>query len=59
MIPRMLPEKGLDLFDTIELYQDSLVKQALTRTKGNKNQAARLLGMNRTTLVERIRRRGL
>jgi len=59
MIPRTLPEKGLDLFDTIELYQDSLVKQALTRTKGNKNQAARLLGMNRTTLVERIRRRGL
>jgi DNA-binding NtrC family response regulator len=59
LIPRTLPEKGLDLFDTIELYQDSLVQQALKRTNGNKNQAARLLGMNRTTLVERIRRRGL
>ncbi|MFO0735313.1 MAG: sigma-54 dependent transcriptional regulator [Labilithrix sp.] len=59
LIPRTLPDAGIDLFDAIELYQDSLVKQALARTNGNRNQAARLLGMNRTTLVERIRRRGL
>ena len=59
LIPRTLPENGVDLFDAIELYQDSLVKQALARTNGNRNQAARLLKMNRTTLVERIRRRGL
>ena len=59
LIPRTLPEKGVDLFNAIELYQDSLVKQALKRTNGNRNQAARLLKMNRTTLVERIRRRNL
>ncbi|MEY4631080.1 MAG: hypothetical protein RIQ81_1200, partial [Pseudomonadota bacterium] len=29
------------------------------RTGHNKNQAAKLLGLNRTTLVERIKKRGL
>ena len=36
-----------------------LVLQALERTGWNKNQAARLLGLNRTTLVEMLKRKGL
>ena len=36
-----------------------LITQALERTGGNKNKAAALLRMNRTTLVERLKRRGL
>ena len=59
LIPRTVPDTGMDLFAAIETYQDSLVRQALARTNGNRNQAARLLRMNRTTLVEMIRRRGL
>jgi DNA-binding NtrC family response regulator len=58
-IPSKLPEGGVCLFATLEAYENSLVKQALRRTQGNRNKAARLLGMNRTTLVEMIRRRGL
>jgi sigma-54 dependent transcriptional regulator, flagellar regulatory protein len=57
--PRVLPDGGIDLFSAVEQYQDNLVRQALARTGGNKNRAAQLLGLNRTTLVEMIRRRGL
>jgi sigma-54 specific flagellar transcriptional regulator A len=57
--PRVLPDSGVDLFSAVESYQNNLIKQALLRTGGNKNRAAQLLGLNRTTLVEMIRRRGL
>lgn len=57
--PRVLPGAGVDLFSAVEQYQNNLIRQALARTGGNKNRAAQLLGLNRTTLVEMIRRRGL
>ncbi|MBS2012050.1 MAG: sigma-54-dependent Fis family transcriptional regulator [Deltaproteobacteria bacterium] len=57
--PRVLPEVGVDMFSAVESYQNNLIRQALARTGGNKNRAAQLLGLNRTTLVEMIRRRGL
>jgi len=57
--PRVLPEVGVDMFSAVESYQNNLIRQALVRTGGNKNRAAQLLGLNRTTLVEMIRRRGL
>ena len=57
--PRVLPDAGMDLFNAIDSYQNNLIKQALARTAGNRNRAAQLLGLNRTTLVEMIRRRGL
>ena len=43
----------------IEELENQLILQALERTGNNKNQAARLLGLNRTTLVERIKKRKL
>jgi DNA-binding NtrC family response regulator len=57
--PRLLPEGGVNLSSAVESYQNHLIRQALARTGGNKNRAAQLLGLNRTTLVEMIRRRGL
>jgi sigma-54 dependent transcriptional regulator, flagellar regulatory protein len=57
--PRVLPDQGFDLFTAVESYQNHLIRQALSRTGGNKNKAAQLLGLNRTTLVEMIRRRGI
>jgi len=57
--PRVLPDTGVDLFNAIDSYQNNLIRQALSRTAGNRNRAAQLLGLNRTTLVEMIRRRGL
>jgi transcriptional regulator with PAS, ATPase and Fis domain len=52
-----LPTEGLDLVKFIEDLENGFIKQALERTGNNKNQAAKLLGLNRTTLVERIKKR--
>jgi len=54
-----LPEHGLDLTQYIEALENDLIRQALERTGNNRNQAAKLLGLNRTTLVERIKKRQL
>jgi len=43
--------------DAVEEYESQLIQQALEATGGNKNKAAELLGLNRTTLVEKIKRR--
>ena len=52
-----LPPNGVDLRLLLSQLEDRLIEQALQRTGGNKNRAAELLGMNRTTLVEKLRRR--
>jgi DNA-binding NtrC family response regulator len=53
----VLPEDGINLREAVELFEMNLIEQALERTGGNKNQASILLGMNRTTLVEKLRKR--
>jgi two-component system, NtrC family, response regulator AtoC len=52
-----LPAEGLDLRRTVAEFEGSLIDQALSRTGGNRNAAAQLLGLNRTTLVEKLRRK--
>jgi RNA polymerase sigma factor (sigma-70 family) len=52
-----LPDEGIDLPAELARYQWWMVDQALIRTGGNKNRAAKLLGLNRTTLVEMLKRR--
>jgi transcriptional regulator with PAS, ATPase and Fis domain len=52
-----LPENGIDLRGAVESFENNLIRQALERTRWNKNQAARLLGLNRTTLVEMLKRK--
>jgi transcriptional regulator with PAS, ATPase and Fis domain len=54
-----LPSEGLDLVRFVEALENDLIRQALERTGNNRNQAAKLLGLNRTTLVERIKKRKL
>jgi DNA-binding protein Fis len=55
----VLPQSGLDLKSVVTAFENHLVDQALARTEGNKNRASELLGMNRTTLVEKLRKRGM
>lgn len=57
--PAILPDRGLDLKDAVEQFENSLILQALERTGWNKNQAASILQMNRTTLVEKLKKKGL
>jgi len=53
------PEGGLDLNEALNDFENELILQALRRTQGNKNKAANLLNLNRTTLVEKLKRKGL
>jgi DNA-binding NtrC family response regulator len=57
--PGALPDSGIDLRSVVEQYENQLISAALTRTNGNKNRAAQLLGLNRTTLVEMLKRKGI
>ena len=54
-----LPDDGLDLKLVLSEIEDSLIAQALERTDGNKNQASKLLRVNRTTLIEKMKKKGL
>ena len=51
-----LPEDGVDLDAYIESIERQLIERSLERTGGNKGQAARLLSLKRTTLVEKLKR---
>lgn len=51
-----LSEEGVDLPSLVVAFERQLIEQALSRTEGNRGAAARLLGLKRTTLVEKLRR---
>jgi len=51
-----LPEEGLDLDAFITNVERELIQRSLERTGGNKGQAAKLLHLKRTTLVEKLKR---
>jgi DNA-binding NtrC family response regulator len=51
-----LPEEGLDLDSFVSKIERELIQLSLARTGGNKGQAARLLNLKRTTLVEKLKR---
>jgi sigma-54 specific flagellar transcriptional regulator A len=51
-----LPEQGLDLRMHLYNIERALIQQALQRTSGTVAQAARLLQLRRTTLVEKLRK---
>jgi DNA-binding NtrC family response regulator len=54
--PIALPENGLDLMEYVGRIERDLIQMSLDRTGGNKGQAARLLNLKRTTLVEKLKR---
>jgi len=51
-----LPEGGMDLEAFVANIERELIQRSLDRTNGNKGQAARLLNLKRTTLVEKLKR---
>ena len=50
------PDEGIDLERYVEGVELTLIKRSLERTQGNKVQAARLLNLKRTTLIEKLKR---
>ena len=55
----LLPEGGVDLKDHLADIEVGLIRQALDITDGVVAHAAKLLRMQRTTLVEKLRKYGL
>jgi DNA-binding NtrC family response regulator len=58
-LPTDIPENGIDFNTAIAAYENQLILNALNKTGWNRNQAAILLRLNRTTLVEKIKKKGL
>lgn len=54
-----LPQEGVDIKKVLSDIEDSLILQALDRTDGNKNQASKLLRLNRTTLIEKMKKKNI
>jgi DNA-binding NtrC family response regulator len=51
-----LPAEGLDLNQVVSDMEKTLMLQSLAITRGNKKRAADLLGLKRTTFLEKMKR---
>ena len=52
-------EDGINLSSEVELYEKHLIMEALRKANGVTARAAQLLHLNRTTLVEKLKRKGV
>jgi len=57
--PFEIPEEGISFERAIIEFEKKLLLQALNKTGWIKNKAAQLLNLNRTTLIEKIKRQNL
>ena len=55
----VLAEHGLNLKDFLDTVEGRLIDEALAKAEGVKNQAAELLGIKRTTLIEKLKKRSM
>ncbi len=56
LTPFALPDDGLPLRETLERVELRIIRAYLSKVGGNKSRAASLLGLKRTTLVEKLKR---
>lgn len=54
-----IPSEGIDFNELVSQFESRLIGMALRKTNGNKKAAAKLLSLNRTTLVEKIKKKDL
>lgn len=54
----VLEAQGMNLKDFLDIMEGRLIDEALARADGVKNQAAEFLGIKRTTLIEKLKKRG-
>ena len=52
-------EKGLGLKEFLDTMEERLLQEALSSADGVKNQAAEILGIKRTTLIEKLKKRNM
>ena len=58
-VKAIIPDEGISLSSAINDYERQLIITALEKAQWVKNRAAKLLNMNRTTLVEKIKKQGI
>jgi len=58
-VPSTIGEKGVNLNAIVRELEGRLINEALKQTAGNKQAAARLLGLKRTTFAAKLRRCGV
>jgi transcriptional regulator with GAF, ATPase, and Fis domain len=54
--PVDIPDEGIDFTSLVKKLERELITRCLTKTGGNKRQAARLLRLSRTTLLDKLQR---
>jgi len=54
-----LKDKNTDLKEFLDVIEERLLKEALEVADGVKNQAAEILGIKRTTLIEKLKKKGI
>ena len=54
-----IPEGGISFREVVESFETDLILQALRMADWKKSRAAELLGLNRTTLIEKIKKKGI
>ena len=55
----VLTAQGQNLKDFLDAVESRLIDEALAKAEGVKNQAAELLGIKRTTLIEKLKKRSM
>ena len=55
----VLPTGGICLNSAVDEFENNLILQALSRSGGNKKEAAQLLNLKRTTLIEKLKKKNL
>jgi DNA-binding NtrC family response regulator len=54
-----MDEGGVDFNLLVNRFENQLILQALNMTGGNKREAAKLLNLKRTTLIEKLKRKNI
>jgi DNA-binding NtrC family response regulator len=58
-VPEKIPDGGVNLCAMVRNLEGKLINEALKQTGGNKQAAAKLLGLKRTTFAAKLRRCGV
>lgn len=54
-----ISDSGIDLNEAVSTMERNLIQKALEKTGGVRSRAAQLLGLNRTTLLEKMKKMGI
>ncbi|MHB8711317.1 MAG: sigma-54-dependent transcriptional regulator [Trichloromonadaceae bacterium] len=58
-VPEMLGDGGIDFNALVSDFEGRLILEALAKAGGNKKEAAKMLNLKRTTLIEKIKKKQL